>query len=88
MAVERYVEQATATAAGSPGLSGAARPGSGPLDSRAPLRWPYRSREQQERAERAAAEAEKSETMPESSEAGDSDEKNSRAGWDNNEEVE
>ena len=68
MAPERYEELATATAAGSPGISGTTRPGSGPLEARAPLRWPYRSREQQERAQQLAEEAAKSETSPESSE--------------------
>ena len=60
-----------AMAAIAPEVSGptdAPRPGTEEPEARAPLRWPYRTREQQERAQQLAAEAEKSETSPESSE--------------------
>ena len=52
---------AAAAAAASPsGLAGASRAGPGASDGRAPLRWPFTSRAQQERAQRRAAACEES----------------------------
>ena len=56
-------------------------------DARAPLRWPYRNREQQERALRRAAEAEESESTPESDEESEEEEKNSISQRESDEEA-
>ena len=68
MAPEHDEAAMAATAPEVSGPTDAPRPGTEEPEARAPLRWPYRTREQQERAQQLAAEAEKSETSPESSE--------------------
>ena len=88
MAPERYVEAPAATAAGPIGLASALQLGCGPSDGRAALRWPFTSREQQERAQRAAAEAAHSETTPESSDADEGERNNLSGEWENDFEVE
>ena len=59
----------------------------GTSEARAPLRWPYTSRAQQERTQRAAAAREESGSDIESSEASEEEEKNSNDGRENDEEV-
>ena len=66
---------------GSNGLLSASQPGSEVVEGRAPLRWPYRSWAQKERALRAAAAAAHSETSPESSDASEDDEKREDGRW-------
>ena len=62
-------------------LLSASQPGSEVVEGLAPLRWPYRSWAQQERALRAAAAAAHSETSPESSDASEDDEKREDGRW-------
>ena len=80
MAPEDNFVSAT-VAVGPNGLLDASQPVSEVVVGRAPLRWPYRSRAQQERAMRAAAAAAHSETSPESSNASEDDEKREDCRW-------
>ena len=87
MAPERLGEAAAATVARSVDLAGEPQSGSRPIDGRAPLRWPFTSRAQQERALQAAAEAAGSETTPESSEASEDERKNTNGSREIDEQV-
>ena len=80
MAPEDNFVSAT-VAVGPNGLLDASQPASEVVVGRAPLRWPYRSRAQQERAMRAAAAAAHSETSPELSNASEDDEKREDCRW-------
>ena len=87
MTPERSEAAAAVTAPPSSGPDAAPRPGTEEPEARASLRWPFRSREQQDRARQRANEAQKSDSNAESSDAGEGDGKNSDEGWENDEEA-
>ena len=68
-----------------PGVSGS---GIAAPEGRATLRWPFRTREQQERAQQRAAKAAKSESEPESEMESDNESLQSADGRERNEQVE
>ena len=87
MAPERDQAPVAATAPTHPAVSGPSQPGAELPDGRAPLRWPYTSRAQQERAQQAAAAAAASAISAESSDESDNVENNSDSGRENGSEV-
>jgi hypothetical protein len=87
MAPERHVDEGATTVPAMIVVDAVPQPGTEHSEGRAPLRWPYSSREQQERALQAVAEAEMSESSSESSEDSERAENKSDAGRDNDEEV-
>ena len=64
MAPERHVDEGATTVPAMIVVDAVPQPGTEHSEGRAPLRWPYSSREQQERALQAVAEAEMSDPFP------------------------
>ena len=87
MAPQRDQAAAAEAAPASSQLAGAPPPGAEDLHARVPLRWPFSSRAQQERAQRAAAAREESGSEIELSEESEDDESNSIGRRVNDDEV-